>query len=88
MKDYMPKDGVKELRASQSGRNYLAKLQKKYRNDILQSNDPEFHKRYGNKLEVQRRQKEQSEQRAKDEWQERKEKKDFKNREVGLRKCK
>ena len=66
----MPKGGVKELKSSLSGRKYLAKLQKKYRVDLLQPSDPEFKKRYGGKLEVQAKQREAKEQQAKDEWQE------------------
>jgi len=74
---HLKREGVDKLLKSQSGREYLGKLQKKYELDILQPSDPRFKKVYGKKLERQRKQKEKNEQIAKDMWQERKEIKEY-----------
>lgn len=80
MKDWMPKGGVKELQSSSSGRKYLGKLQAKYKEDLLQPGDSGFQKRYGSKLEVQRKEREAHEKKAKDEWGDKRERREFKNK--------
>lgn len=70
MNDPMPKGGVKELLKSSDGRRYLARLQEKYKNDIVQpSTDPElFHNLYGNKIKRQQEVRERQIRDAKDQW--------------------
>ena len=49
-KEWMPKGGVKELKKSKSGMEYLAKLQRRHKIDILQPGEPGFDKVYGSKI--------------------------------------
>ncbi len=68
----MPRGGVKELLKSSDGRRYLARLQEKYKYDIVQPrDDPElFHKLYDKKIKRNAEIRKQQEADAKDRWEE------------------
>lgn len=79
----IPKEGVKKMVESADGRKYLAKLQEKYKYDILQPKNPDgspnhlFEKVYGNKIKQREEVKSKQESEAKREWHEVKEKKEY-----------
>ncbi|MEB3215560.1 MAG: hypothetical protein VKN72_04755 [Nostocales cyanobacterium 94392] len=72
--EMLARDGVDKISKSYTGRKYLANLQKKYENDILQPNNPKFNKVYGKRIEEQKKLKEKNETIANDMWLEAKEK--------------
>ena len=76
MNDKMPKGGVKELIKSESGRRYLAKLQKKHAKDLLQPGQPGFKETWGNQVKATERMHKKQRDIASEEW----ERKEFDNK--------
>ena len=76
----MPPGGARELLKSADGRKYLAKIQERYTDDILQPDNPRFKKVYGAKIEKNRKIKEQQTEQSKALWQENKERREFEQR--------
>ena len=76
----MPPGGAKELLKSGDGRKYLAKIQERYTDDILQPNNPRFKRVWGAKLERNHSIRVKQEDEAKSLWQENKERREFEQR--------
>lgn len=81
-KEWMPKGGVKELQQTKSGQDYLKRLQKKHKMDILQPGQPGFNKRYGAKVKADRLMHERQEKKARIQQEERTERKEFDDRKA------
>ena len=81
--DDIPEGGVKELKETREGREYLAKLQKKHEIDLLQPSDPRFQKVYGDKLKYAEEKKHEAIRESSDMWLKNEDKKRFEQRKRG-----
>lgn len=80
----MPKGGAKELLQSRHGREYLAKLQDRHKEDLVQPSNPAlFNKIYGDKLKATAQKMEENKQRARAEWAELNARKQHEQRKSG-----
>ena len=76
----MPPGGASELIKSADGRKYLGKLQERYKDDILQPDNPRFKKVWGEKLEKNHSIRVKQEEEAGAMWQKNKELREFEQR--------
>lgn len=60
--------GIKKFLSNPFNRKYWAAVQEKYKDEILQPNNPRFKQVYGNKLEQQRHIKEKQIRESQDQW--------------------
>lgn len=79
----MPKEGVKKLMESPSGRRYLEKLAHQYKADILQPGQKGFDHMYGAKIANDKRQAEAKARATEAEWERHRWEKERAGRPIG-----